>query len=75
MESIKKALNVLDDVKSFWSPSKIPEIELAINVLRKQIPRKPILEICPVCEGDLKRWYNEEQYKHCPKCGQVLDWD
>lgn len=75
MESIKKALNVLDDVKTFWSPSKILEIELAINVLRKQIPRKPTLEICPVCEGDLKRWYNEKQYKYCPECGQKLDWN
>ena len=75
MENIKKALDVLDNVKVFWSPSQIQEIDLAINVLKKHIPRKPILEICPICEGDLKRWYNEKQYKYCPECGQKLDWN
>lgn len=54
MENIKKALDVLDNVKEFWSPSQTQEIELAINVLKK-LAGNPTLEICPVCEGELKK--------------------
>lgn len=53
----------------------------------KQIPKKPDYEgdgydengnliydtwICPSCESKYEVDYDE--YEHCPKCGQALDW-
>lgn len=60
---------------------------MAISALEKQIPKKPDYEgdgydengrliydtwICPSCESKYEVDYDE--YKHCPNCGQALDW-
>lgn len=54
--------------------------ELAIEALEKQIPKKPVdYEECGVeryktgrcsCCGE----FVIQHYKHCPKCGQIIDW-
>lgn len=59
-------------------------LNMAIEALEKQIPKRPILEswspaLCPSCSAELselvgdgcdKHWYNK---KICD-CGQKLDW-
>lgn len=64
----------------------IEEIELAIKVLERQIPKKPtdvctviICGLCPVCKGKLNmlgrqpnRVFKSDNF--CPDCGQALDW-
>ena len=56
----------------------VEEIEMAINVLEKQIPKKPYIdnengvyekEHCPTCHRSL--FPNDH---HC-RCGQALDWN
>lgn len=65
--------------------------EMAIKALEKQIPKKPLKRLCgdcqrdcincdryedrcPNCNGSL---YIEcgEPHKHCPHCGQKIDWE
>ena len=61
--------------------------ELAIQVLKKQIPQKPNYEgdgyddngnlvydtwICPCCEKSYEVDYDD--YDVCPNCGQRIDW-
>ena len=61
-------------------------IDIAIEALEKQIPKKPDFEgdgywngqlvydtwICPNCE---KRYELDfEEYDHCPNCGKAIDW-
>lgn len=61
--------------------------EVAIEALEEQIPQKPDFEgdgydengyliydtwICPCCEERYEVDY--EEYKHCPNCGQAIDW-
>lgn len=64
----------------------VEEIELAIKVLERQIPKKPtdvrtviIWGLCPVCKGKLNmlgrqpsRVFKLDNF--CPDCGQALDW-
>ena len=53
--------------------------EEAVNVLEKQIPKKPIDNIerewfeCPAC-GRVIVTYHTGKKHHC-KCGQCLDWE
>ena len=61
-------------------------LEIAINALEKQIPKKPNLEgdgyadghlvydtwICPCCEKYYEVDYDD--YDYCPNCGQAIDW-
>lgn len=50
-------------------------IDMAINALKKQIPKKPktddryIMYICPCCNDFIKVNHN-----YCTNCGQKLDW-
>ena len=53
-----------------------------IDILEKQIPKKPINAVsgryfgkaksgeCPVCG----RGVNSQEYQYCRKCGQKIDW-
>lgn len=47
-------------------------IDVAIQALEKQIPKKPKFKtrfhICPVCEAPTVSDY-------CSRCGQALDWE
>ena len=53
--------------------------EEAVNVLEKQIPKKPIDNIerewfeCPTC-GRIIVTYHAGKRHHC-ECGQALDWE
>lgn len=62
------------------------DYEKAKEAFEKQKPKKPDLEgdgywdgkivydtwICPCCEERYEVDY--EEYDHCPKCGQAIDW-
>lgn len=62
------------------------DLEMAIEALNKQIPKKPTYEgdgywnghivydtwICPCCGKSYELEY--EEYDYCPNCGQKLDW-
>ncbi len=61
------------------------EISTAIEALEKQIPKKVIFGhdeqdaiCCPNCETEIAMMdeyrYESVFYKHCPNCGQKLDW-
>ena len=50
-------------------------LDLAIQVLEKQIAKKPVnYGHCPECFSDNDCPYNEEKVRCCPSCGQKLDW-
>ena len=57
------------------SNAKVEAIDIAIQALEKQIPKKPktddryIMYICPCCNDFIKVSHN-----YCPNCGQELDW-
>ena len=65
----------------------IEEIELAIKVLERQVPKKPTYVctpvitwgLCPVCKGKLNMLGRQpsrvfKSNNFCPDCGQALDW-
>ena len=86
--------NVLKEAKSMGCKEiralyNIPlkNMELIINALEKQIPKKPTYEgdgyapdgtfvldewICPCCEKRYEVDYDD--YDFCPNCGQKIDW-
>lgn len=58
----------------------LKNVEIVVESLKKHVPKKPIEKpiedtclyyenYCPNCEVLLF-----VRYKHCPKCGQKLDW-
>ena len=68
-------------------PDGIEAIQIAIQALEKQIPKKPTYEgdgyapdgtfvfdewICPCCETRYEVDYDD--YDYCPNCGQKIDW-
>ena len=66
----------------------IKSIEIAIQALEKQIPKKPDciedkIWCCPVCDNNLlHKWIKyptmlmpkSEGLPHCMSCGQTIDW-
>lgn len=63
------------------------DLEMAIEALEKQIPKKPNIEgdgydpegnfvydtwISPNCDTEYELEYEEHEY--CPKCGELIDW-
>ena len=61
----------------------IKSIEIAIQALEKQVPKKMIktphahidlilMYRCPSCDTEYNRFY--ENKKYCMECGQKLDW-
>ena len=70
-----------DDNKS------VQAIKVAKECIEKQIPKRPDFEgdgydengyliydtwICPCCEEHYEVDYDD--YKHCPNCGQAIEW-
>lgn len=63
---------------------------MCIEALEKQIPKKPKLQVRSIYDDDNDDWLCDEEYhicptcrirhdvyrgwKHCPECGQLLDW-
>ena len=69
-----KELKVSEEIQEFYyAESFIKAFDIAIQALEKQIPKKPIdrcmYEECPTC-GNVEIVF----CKHCPDCGQRLDW-
>lgn len=71
----------------FWNAEDIKHYNNIVNALEKQIPKRPDFEgdgydengiiildtwICPCCEEKYETDY--DIYKHCPNCGQAIDW-
>ena len=56
-------------------------IEMAINALEKQMPKKLINTCqyvsgcCPNCKKYISDWLEYNEFMCCPYCGQKLDWD
>lgn len=62
-------------------------VEIAIEALEKQIPKKPVLENtkgivgidmwhCPVCKGEIiSDWNRDIANPYCHHCGQSLKWE
>ena len=67
----------------------IKSIEIAINSLERQIPKKPEYEAdgyadgelvydyakCPICGHDFEYGINDWGCEYCSDCGQKLDWE
>lgn len=81
-EVIRKLNQDKEIIKENTEINDLEEIDVAIKVLEKQIPKKPIMRynyedgfdrtVCPVCELP-PRVYKSDDY--CCQCGQKLEWD
>lgn len=92
-EAIKNIKDILDECTEseesvcYVTDVDAPALEMAINALEKQIPKKPTYEgdgyapdgmfiwgewICPCCGRRYEVDYDD--YDYCPDCGQKLDW-
>jgi hypothetical protein len=64
-----------NDIRALYN-IPLKNMELIINALEKQIPKKPIFTedkqfaLCPCC--DMKGLTDKQKY--CDNCGQKLDW-
>ena len=58
------------------------KVNLALEALEKQIPKKPLLMhknyYCPICKEDGWMLWDDaipnDMDKYCGKCGQAIDW-
>lgn len=81
----KKAITTLElaisEVKWNYPLDISIALEMAIEALKKQIPKKPLNPCgryygkakggnCPICGAGT----NSVTYTYCRKCGQALDW-
>lgn len=70
-----ESLIVGDAAKGIYRKD-LEALKMAVEVLEKQIPRKPIRLLyhevgdCPFCETTV--YISEDGF--CPSCGQALDW-
>ena len=73
---LERDLNCLKQNKAL--PDSIEAMQIAINALEKQIPKKISIEgycgfvdyICPVCGNDIDL---NKKYNYCSNCGQRLE--
>lgn len=80
---IKIARQVDEDNLSVYTEEETEALELSIQALEKQEPKKPNIvldypfkdeEVCPNCkEGNIRYPDVGWMYKHCPDCGQALE--
>ena len=82
-ETIENLKYLISDDCSDNQTDFIEEIEIAIDALEKQIPKKPIATdeqhirysmnyICPLCG---KHFSGTGIASYCYHCGQALDWN
>lgn len=79
-----EAIYQLTNFEGTYETPSLEAIELAIEILEKQIPKKPFRiiingelddELCPTCNSlHIADNYHGIQYNYCPDCGQKLDW-
>ena len=73
---LERDLNCLKQNKAL--PDSIEAMQIAINALEKQIPKKISIEgycgfvdyICPVCGNDIDL---NKKHNYCSNCGQRLE--
>ena len=84
---LERDLNCLKQNKAL--PDSIESMEIAINALEKQIPKKPVMKpyfddmeeeylCCPTCGEALTDRIpmdNKDFYFHCFNCGQKFNWE
>lgn len=83
MSKLEKALEWFKGNKGLIDPYEFPQEhqEVFEELLSKAIPKKPLgnfcQELCPNCgeESCRTEYASRYEYKHCPNCGQALDWD
>ena len=87
-EAIKE-LHEIRPIGGIIPQKRAEAIDMAINALEKQIPKKPILKqyfddmeeeylCCPTCGEILTDRIpldNKDFYFHCLNCGQKLNWE
>ena len=77
IEQLRERLAITDYRQHI--PEYYEAIELAVEALEKQAPKKPIDNIerewfeCPTCGRAIVTYYGGKRH-HC-KCGQALNWE
>ena len=81
-EAIKVIEDILDEcIESreavcYVTGVDVPALEIAINALEKQIPKKIAkYDVCPVCNNNQSTTWYYVGSSYCEICGQKLDWD
>lgn len=77
---MSKYKEAIEAIKSNYPPENYTMLreglDLAIEALEKQIPKKPIEYECPVCKDSVGYKFGESyMMPHCENCGQKLDWE
>ena len=76
-----EVVKILLDIQSDWEDGvEYESFNVAINAIKKQIPRKPLeefngiqsIKMC-LCGGEIYNY--PSSFKYCPYCGQKIDWD
>ena len=84
-EAIENLKYLISGDCSYQQTDFIEEIEIAIDALEKQMPKKPIPKgkyhfSCPLCKNELGiarediSVYDMTPPNFCENCGQALDW-
>ena len=84
-EAIEKIKYRIDTAKSIVGSGEdgkaFEDLEMGIKALEKQIPKKLLMADvgytiygCPNCDYTDTLWSLKKRDKHCPNCGQKLDW-
>lgn len=74
-----EAIQQLKMQRTFTYGSDAKVLNMAINALEKQIPKKPINTCqyvsgcCPNCKKYISDWLEYNKFMCCPYCGQKLD--
>lgn len=67
------------NANKFWTTVEdLAALQKAIEALEKQMPKKPAKQwgdnVCPNCRTDTRCRVLMGWEKHCPDCGQAIDW-
>ena len=68
----EEAIEILQEEHDYWQEMSYvtKALEMAIEALEKQIPKKPYWGHCKSCGLDV---LSVESF--CPLCGQTIDWE
>ena len=77
IEQLEHTLDlILQNDKDWWDERDIPVLEKAIEVCKKEVPKKPIHQEplrefyrCPACEHLIPTYI-----LRCMTCGQAIEW-
>ena len=79
----KEAIKQLNSVAIYLDKCTANAIDMAIEALEKQVPKKPLHMYknyyCPICKEDGWMLWDDaipnDMDKYCGKCGQAIDWE